>query len=55
MPTDTQNTIEMKSFLLFIPGVYLTYLFHEFGHWSVGEIVGCRLQARSYIATRKLT
>jgi hypothetical protein len=26
--------------LLFIPVAYTSYLFHEFGHWIVGEILG---------------
>jgi hypothetical protein len=26
--------------LLFIPVAYASYLFHEFGHWIVGEILG---------------
>jgi len=29
-----------KVFLLFIPAAYFTYLFHEYGHWIVGEILG---------------
>jgi hypothetical protein len=32
--------IDLKFFLLFIPVAYGSYLFHEFGHWSVGEILG---------------
>jgi hypothetical protein len=30
----------MKLYLLFIPVAYVSYLFHEFGHWIVGEILG---------------
>ena len=26
--------------MLFIPIVFLTYLYHEFGHWIVGEMLG---------------
>lgn len=26
--------------LLFIPAGYITYLFHELGHWSVGTLLG---------------
>jgi hypothetical protein len=26
--------------LLFIPAGYMTYLFHELGHWIIGEILG---------------
>jgi hypothetical protein len=31
---------DLKLILLFIPAAYITYLFHEFGHWSIGEILG---------------
>ncbi len=27
-------------FLLFIPVSYASYLFHEFGHWIIGEVLG---------------
>ncbi len=30
----------VKLFLLFIPVSYGSYLFHEFGHWIIGEILG---------------
>lgn len=30
----------LKLFLIFIPVAYATYLFHEFGHWIVGELLG---------------
>jgi hypothetical protein len=26
--------------LLFLPVAFISYLFHEFGHWSIGEILG---------------
>jgi hypothetical protein len=29
-----------KLFLLFIPVSYASYLFHEFGHWIIGEVLG---------------
>lgn len=29
-----------KLFLLFIPVAYASYLFHEFGHWIIGELLG---------------
>lgn len=29
-----------RLYLLFIPIAYFSYLFHEFGHWIVGEIFG---------------
>ncbi|HEY6951943.1 MAG TPA: hypothetical protein VI758_06020 [Bacteroidota bacterium] len=31
---------DLRFLLLFIPVAYLSYLFHEFGHWTVGEILG---------------
>lgn len=30
----------IRLFLLFIPVAYVSYLFHEFGHWVVGEVLG---------------
>ncbi|NJD21381.1 MAG: hypothetical protein FIA82_01750 [Melioribacter sp.] len=30
----------VRLYLLFIPIAFISYLFHEFGHWSVGEILG---------------
>ena len=36
----TESKINWKVALLFIPVAFLTYLFHEFGHWIVGEILG---------------
>jgi hypothetical protein len=30
----------VRLYLLFIPIAYFSYLFHEFGHWIVGEILG---------------
>lgn len=32
--------ILVRLYFLFIPIAYFSYLFHEFGHWSVGEILG---------------
>ncbi len=26
--------------LLFVPVAYISYLFHEFGHWIIGEVLG---------------
>lgn len=40
MLTHPQKPIDLKFFLLFIPVAYGSYLFHEFGHWIVGEILG---------------
>lgn len=41
--TETQRHIDIKFFLLFVPVAYGTYLFHEFGHWAVGELLGNRM------------
>lgn len=30
----------LKIYLLFIPVAYASYMFHEFGHWIIGEILG---------------
>jgi hypothetical protein len=35
-----ESRINWKVVLLFIPVAFLTYIFHEFGHWIVGEILG---------------
>ncbi len=40
---DSRKHIDIKFFLLFIPVAYFSYLFHEFGHWTVGEILGNRM------------
>jgi len=40
MVTDSQRPMDARFFLLFIPVAYGTYLFHELGHWSVGEVLG---------------
>ena len=37
---DTENKVGFKLILLFIPVAYVSFLFHEFGHWIVGEILG---------------
>jgi hypothetical protein len=37
---DTNGKVDWKLILLFIPVAYVSYLFHEFGHWSVGEVLG---------------
>jgi hypothetical protein len=31
---------DLKLILLFIPVAFMSYLFHEFGHWIIGEILG---------------
>jgi hypothetical protein len=43
MLADSQKPIDVRFFLFFIPVAYFSYLFHEFGHWSVGEILGNRM------------
>ncbi len=43
MLPDSQRPIDVRFFLLFIPVAYCSYLFHEFGHWGVGEILGNRM------------
>ncbi len=40
MLTHPRKPIDLRFFLLFIPVAYGSYLFHEFGHWIVGEILG---------------
>jgi len=37
---DTEGKVDLKLMLLFIPVAYFTYLFHEFGHWTIGELLG---------------
>jgi hypothetical protein len=37
---DTDGKVDWKLLLLFIPVAYVSYLFHELGHWSVGEVLG---------------
>ncbi len=43
MTTDLTKPIDVKFFLLFIPVAYASCLFHEFGHWTLGEILGNRM------------
>jgi hypothetical protein len=43
MTTNPLEPIDFKFFLLFIPAAFVSYLFHEFGHWIVGEILGNRM------------
>ena len=35
-----ESRITWKIAFLFVPVAFLTYLFHEFGHWIVGEVLG---------------
>ena len=38
-----ESKINWKVALLMIPVAFLTYLFHEFGHWAVGELLGNKM------------
>jgi hypothetical protein len=40
MRTNSEAAINLKLILLFIPVAYVSFLFHEFGHWIVGEVFG---------------
>ncbi len=35
-----ESRISWKIALMFIPVAFCSYLFHEFGHWFVGELLG---------------
>jgi hypothetical protein len=35
-----ESRINWKVIILFIPVAFITYLFHEFGHWALGELCG---------------
>lgn len=39
----TESRINWKVTLVMIPVAFLTYLFHEFGHWVVGELLGNKM------------
>jgi|WetSurMetagenome_2_1015567.scaffolds.fasta_scaffold200547_2 hypothetical protein len=40
MSKDSKIKFNVIIFILFIPAGYITYFFHEFGHWIVGELLG---------------
>lgn len=40
MLPESQRPIDVRFFLLLIPVAYFSYMFHEFGHWILGEILG---------------
>jgi hypothetical protein len=40
MTLPTENKLSLKLMLLFIPVAFASYLFHEFGHWIIGEVLG---------------
>jgi len=35
-----ESQIDRKVIIAFIPIAFITYLFHEFGHWTFGELSG---------------
>lgn len=35
-----ESQIDWKVIVAFIPIAFFTYLFHEFGHWTFGELLG---------------
>ena len=35
-----ESQIDWKVIIAFIPIAFITYLFHEFGHWKLGELLG---------------
>jgi len=35
-----ESQINWKVIILFIPIAFITYIFHEFGHWTFGELLG---------------
>jgi hypothetical protein len=39
----TENKSSLIVMLLFIPAAYGSYLFHEFGHWIIGEVLGNKM------------
>jgi hypothetical protein len=40
MKINSESKLSLKFILLFIPVAYASYLFHEFGHWIIGEVLG---------------
>ena len=40
MKINSESKLSWKFMLLFIPVAYASYLFHEFGHWIIGEAFG---------------
>ncbi len=43
MSINTEIKPSLKFMLLFIPVAFITYAFHEFGHWIVGEVLGNKM------------
>ena len=40
MNKNTKVKLNLLALLLFVPAGYFTYLFHELGHWTIGEFLG---------------
>ena len=40
MKINSESKLSLKFMLLFIPVAYASYLFHEFGHWIIGKVLG---------------
>ena len=38
-----ESQIDWKVIIAFIPIAFITYLFHEFGHWTFGELLGNKM------------
>jgi hypothetical protein len=38
-----ESRLDWKIVLIFFPTGFMTYLFHEFGHWIVGELLGNKM------------
>ena len=43
MYENLSKVFKLKFILLFILAAYFSYLFHEFGHWTIGEILGNKM------------
>jgi hypothetical protein len=43
MQAERLKPTDVRILLLLIPVAYVSYLFHEFGHWSIGEALGNRM------------
>lgn len=40
---DTENKADGRLFLFFIPVAYISFVFHELGHYAAGELLGNRM------------
>ncbi len=43
MAIETKSKLSLKFMWMFIPVAYFSYIFHEFGHWIVGEMLGNKM------------